>query len=556
MSGTRVSFSNKEPSVISILPIEESVGSDEEDDELWYEEEEEKMPEEDYEQQRAQESIRKKKLAKPPPFQLLRWQQQNKNEVIRSEIYEELRQYEAQRRTTFSAKLEATQLYFKSLMDLLQNSFDETAKIYRLALGTSIAQSQYARAITQRGTHQVPRDSSPSAALLHSWQEANTILAATLEESAVDIEENVVSVISTFQDALQDQKNQFETIGKPILEELEHMEGQVQKTWDAYWRTASKNMEPGSASLPFRNSVEFEQKEEDHVPAEDLWIVEMQYKISVSVQRATWEKRGPEIVRLASSSKEMEVTRRIKLNESMVQFLTCLKKLFKTIGEDSDVRPIAANALMKPLESIHNDIEEKVKSQVEASLPEEFKLSFPDDSAAGFGLECDGLVLAARVMEWKNTYSPMSVADRWRTALAVITADQYLHLFDMDPYCHTAVKDSGDPKVYPGCDPSVAMELLFPFFSKENEGAKKKPADGIRDKMVPERTLRLSKHCGIQHLSDECCELVQKTPSKARLLGGKKPKPVYKAQLRILSSDAGSEDKEQFFALLKQCVKN
>jgi hypothetical protein len=323
-------------------------------------------------------------------------------------------------------------------------------------------------------------------------------------------------------------------------------------------------MEAGTASVPFRNTVEFESKEDDHVPLDDLWMVEMQYKVSVSVQRSTWEKRGPEIVRLASSSKEMEVTRRIKLNESMVQFLTCLKKLFKSIGEDNAARPPAANALLNPLETIHNDIEEKVKSHVEASLPEEFKLSLPDDSAAGFGLECDGLVMTARVMEWKNTYTPMSAADRWKTALAVITADQYLHLFDMEPFCNATVEDYGDPKIYPGCDPGIAMEHLFPFIAKEHktESEEGNPLVRIRDKMVPERTIRLSKYCTFQQLSDECCELVQKTPGKSRLLGGKarllggeRSKPVYKAQLRILSSDPGSDDKDNFFALLKQCTK-
>ena len=317
-------------------------------------------------------------------------------------------------------------------------------------------------------------------------------------------------------------------------------------------------MDTGSASLPFQHTVEFDSKEDDHIPVEDLWMVEMQYKVSVSLQRSTWEKRGPEIVRLASSSKEMEVTRRIKLNECMVQFLQCLKNLFKSISEDNDVRLPAANGFLNPLETIQNDIEKKVKSQVEASLPEEFQLSLPDDSAAGFGLESDGLVIAARVMEWKNTYTPMSAADRWRTALAVITADQYLHLFDMEPFCNATVVDYGDPKIYPGCDPRIAMEHLFPLFAKEpkEESDEGHPLVTIRDKMVPERTLRLAKYCTFQQLSDECCELVQKTPSKSRLLGGKKPKPLYKAQLRILSSDPGSADKENFFALLKQCTKS
>lgn len=183
----------------------------------------------------ARQDKARMKLAKPPPFQLRKWQEQNKTQVIRASIFEELRAYEAQRRSTYCAKLEATQLYFKSLMNLLQNSIDETAKVYRLALGTSIAQSQYARAITQRGNHQVPRDSSPSAVLLHSWQEANTILAATLEESAVDIEKKVVAVLFSFQDTLLDQKTKFDNVGNPILAELEHVEAQVQRTWGTSW---------------------------------------------------------------------------------------------------------------------------------------------------------------------------------------------------------------------------------------------------------------------------------------------------------------------------------
>jgi hypothetical protein len=253
------------PDVIADYPIVEALGSEDEDNEDYnkdedYDDDEEpnqfanpeddddddyynndsNMPKKNRESDpEAEELARQEKartaLAKPPPFQLLKWQEQNKTQVIRASIFEELRAYEAQRRTTYCGKLEATQLYFKTLTNLLQNSIDETAKVFRLALGTSIAQSQYARAITQRGNHQVSRESSPSAALLHSWQEANTILAATLEESAVDIEQKVVAVLSSFQDTSLQQKIQFENVGNPILAELEHVEALVQQTWGTSW---------------------------------------------------------------------------------------------------------------------------------------------------------------------------------------------------------------------------------------------------------------------------------------------------------------------------------
>ena len=64
-------------------------------------------------------------------------------------------------------------------------------------------------------------------------------------------------------------------------------------------------MDSGAASLPFSNGLDVEAKDDDgHIPIEDLWMVEMQYQVSVSVQRSTWEKRGPEIVRLATSSND------------------------------------------------------------------------------------------------------------------------------------------------------------------------------------------------------------------------------------------------------------
>lgn len=332
---------------------------------------------------------------------------------------------------------------------------------------------------------------------------------------------------------------------------------------DAYWKTASKSMEKGRGnSIAFQSSTEAEAlEEEEHIPTEDLWIVEMQYQISVSLQRSTWEKRGPEIVRLASSSKEMEVTRRIKLNECMVNFLQCLQKLFKQIGEDNAVKMPNAAAILDPLANLQLDIEKTVQSQVEASLPDEIsKLSLPDDSAASFGLESDGLVLTAKVLEWKNSYTQMSAADRWRTALVVITADEYLHLFDLTPYCNEITEEFGDPHIFPGCDPSIAMEKIFPFFKEggeEQEGDITPANLTIREKMVPEKTFRLSKHCTFQLLHDECCEITQKTPTgKAGRLLGKKQKPAYKAQLRILSSDPGSSDKDTFFDLLKEATKS
>jgi hypothetical protein len=57
------------------------------------------------------------------------------------------------------------------------------------------------------------------------------MLAATLEKNAAELEQNVASTLSSFLDAQEDQQRQFNSVGKPILEELEFMEKQVQQTW-------------------------------------------------------------------------------------------------------------------------------------------------------------------------------------------------------------------------------------------------------------------------------------------------------------------------------------
>ena len=537
---------------------------------------------------------------RPPSFQLLQWQWQRKKQVIRSDQYNQLRSYEAQRRITYASKLEATQLYFKSLMDLLENSVAETAKVYRLVKATAMAESQYARALTVQSPHQVPRDASSSATLLHSWQDSNTLLAATLEENSTDIEKNVSSILFAFLDAQEDQKVQYQNIGKPILEELEFMEKQVQQTWgkfilitatmnyfcffffhvlnnlfcpweDAFWKTASKILDGGTSGADYHPSPSALEstaalETQKHIPNEDLWLVEMQYKMCVTLQRSTWEKRGPEIARFAAACKEMEVTRRVKLNDCMVKFLERVHALFQGIAkEDVSVSTSSAsnNQPGKFTKKQLVTMPEQVTVEVESSLKGKFDSKPLPGYKDGFpmtGLENDGLLQASKVLEWKNSNAAMNQADRWRIVLAIITVDSYLHVFDLSPFCSHSLEDDEDEdlNIQLGCDPNDAIQSIFPHYILEEMNLEKvtvRRNSVIRGKMVPEFTLQLGKcDYSYQRLSIECCEVSQKSYSigGAAIFGGHKKNPLnlFKVQFRTLSPSINNSENGTFFDTL------
>jgi len=254
--------------------------------------------------------------------------------------------------------------------------------------------------------------------------------------------------------------------------------------------------------------------------------------------------------RLAMSARETEVDRRIKLNECMVKFLDCLQKLFQAIAKEDGEKI----NIFRPLKSLEQEVKKAVKSPADGALQDAEKhiakivLSIDDSTQPSFDLDGNSWsVMAAKVLEWKDTLSPLSVADRWRFALAVVTVDSYLHLFDLTPFL-------SNDDIYLGCSPNIAMGYLFPLLKPSRaDGGYNGNFISFRDKMIPEFSMILSKDCSVEMLHDECCEIAKLAPQgvAGRWLGMQQ-EALSRAQLRILSWNAGSGSVDRFFAILKE----
>lgn len=305
--------------------------------------------------------------------------------------------------------------------------------------------------------------------------------------------------------------------------------------------------------------------EEEHSPNEDLWLVEMQYQMCVKLQQSTWDKRGPEIARFAAACKEMEAMRRMRLNECMVKFLHRMQTFFHGIAEEDIMLGTTNTGKDAPQNmGMHNFVPLPMEIKMYPEMPLGGKMDVTlaavehDGETDIMGLQRDRLVQACKVLEWKNNTAAFS-ADRWRTALVVITVDSYLHIFDLSPYCAQSLDQDEDLCIQPGCDPNVALQSLFPHILEEMNNLEGVDVRRIVSggKMVPEKTIYLNrKDWSYQRLSEECCEISENELSSGNALLGTKKKPplLSRLQFRILSIEPNSSDKSTFFFTLWRVI--
>lgn len=194
----------------------------------------------------------------------------------------------------------------------------------------------------------------------------------------------------------------------------------------------------------------------------DVWVVEMQYRVAVSYQSSVWEKASTELSTLFSSMKETECQRRIDLREYLLAFEQRQERLFLNL-------PDIYTAALKDLvgrDIDRNTIEEKVQFSIRkrAELLQRQDAKNKPPPEKGAGLENVDVSLASSD---EKLDSPLmsellckaKVVDRkvagmmggWKTTLAVVTADSFLHLFDLPP-----------GQMTPGSAPEVAFRELAP----------------------------------------------------------------------------------------------
>ena len=269
-------------------------------------------------------------------------------------------------------------------------------------------------------------------------------------------------------DELQKEVDMMEKLGDAILDELEEAEAEVVETWNNYYVVANRAMavSPGAASRRGALSEKDEPKREEDLVnnSTDVWIAEMNYRMSVAYLSASWEKCSAELSKLFASMKETECSRRFRLRELLITFMQRQERLWA--GLPSILTPVLKDLVDRPMDrtSIEGDVQHSIRLRAQSIQRDEQAdnrkrvtekvgqgLTGVNVAEGNFELSSpllSDLLLKANVIEKKGS----GYMSTWKTTLAVITTDSFLHLFELP----------ANVSVHSGSAPEVAFHALVP----------------------------------------------------------------------------------------------
>ena len=283
----------------------------------------------------------------------------------------------------------------------------------------------------------------------------------------------------------------------------------------------------------------------------DVWVQEMRYRMAVAFLSTAWEKSSKELASLFGTLKSTECSRRFRLRELLIAFLHRQERLWLSLP--SILTPVMKDLVDKPLdrESIESEVQTSIKVRAQGLQREEAKakklmgqkdeagpgLKGIDPSKGNYNLTSplvSDLLVKANVIEKKSS----GMMSSWKTTLAIVTADSFLHLFEIP----------SSAKVSNGSAPEVAFHALVPPVEVPNAETAKTNVVGkiIKDwfKMLhPAASLALP-NCTItfKDEADTCSfEITEKVPNTGAtsMMMGKTT--TRKVSLRTLSNDETKE---------------
>ena len=263
----------------------------------------------------------------------------------------------------------------------------------------------------------------------------------------------------------------------------------------------------------------------------------MQYRIAVAYQNSAWEKGSLVLTNLFTKVKQEECVRRTTLREFLVAFVQRQQRLFLSI-------PSIQSSVLESL--VEKEMtKEEMESIINAAI-EELALKYKKESggkavaskSAAHGTDNKGLydhlesplssdlICKAKIVERKGS----GVVSAWKKTLAVMTADSYLHLYDLE-------------NVHPGTSPEEAFKTVMPSIfepcSIDVEQGKSNFSRGWSDSLTPSDSLVLG-NCTIQPMDNTSFELAETVASTgaSKMFG----KSVTKKVLFRTFTDGQAED--------------
>ena len=174
---------------------------------------------------------------------------------------------------------------------------------------------------------------------------------------------------------------------------------------------------------------------------EDVWILEMKYRMAVAYLSACWNKSTAEMTKVFTALKREESGRRFRTRELLAVFLEKQDELWLSLPAIS--APLIKDLQGKPRDPadietevqdiIRNRAATKQKDKDTEGMADELGpgLADVDPSQGDFDLQSpllSDILVKVDLLEVK--YAPY-LMKQWKTVLAVATANSFLHLFDV-----------------------------------------------------------------------------------------------------------------------------
>jgi len=270
---------------------------------------------------------------------------------------------------------------------------------------------------------------------------------------------------------------------------------------------------------------------------EDAWIAEMQYVMAVAYSKSYWLKSSSRMAKLFHSIKETECQRRSFIRDILATYMKKQEILYLSI--QSIVTPVLRDLLDRPLDrsSLEKAVHENIQSRAEELDRMSTKTIEIDESLTNVVISQEinddddepappllsELLCKANVIERKTSLLG------WKTALAISTADGFLHLFDL----------SSDLPVRSGSAAEVAFHALCPSIEIPSETSVKgsKTYDfgkKMIESLTPTETIKLrNAQITFNDMNGNSTFEVIETSDKSRSMFGKTS--IKKLTLRTIS---------------------
>ena len=322
----------------------------------------------------------------------------------------------------------------------------------------------------------------------------------------------------------------------PVFQSIPHCTLPHTPRSDKYYASAVDALRTGPVKAKSQRMAKTPTSEDDLVDnCNDVWLVEMHYRVAVSYQCTAWEKASKELTRLFATMKDTECQRRIDLREYMVAFMQRQERLFNalpavhtTVLQGLVERDMNRTTLETTVQAAIRKRAEKLQRQdlkykeSKGNKDDDDNNNNTSSAADQLGDDITGKTLGSpllsdllrrsKVIERKN----FGMMSSWRVSLAVITADGYCHMFELP---------GNTTRVSMGSAAEVALQYLIP-------GVQIPSADTIRqgksnfvrgwcDSLVPAETLNLH-NCKVVFGFDKTTLEVQETTAStgaSKLLG-------------------------------------